>query len=137
MQRHCDNALTVAEHLSGHKEVSWVSYAGLPGDRYHNLAKRYVPNGAGAVLTFGVAGGYDAGVAIVDNVELFSHLANIGDTRSLIIHPASTTHRQVPDELKAAAGAGPDVIRLSVGLEDLDDIVWDLDQALAAAGAAA
>jgi len=133
MQRHCDNALTVAEHLSGHKDITWVSYAGLPGDRYHNLAKRYTPNGAGAVLTFGLAGGYDAGVALVNNVELFSHLANIGDTRSLIIHPASTTHRQVPEEHKAAAGAGPDVVRLSVGLEDPADLIADLDQALAKA----
>jgi O-acetylhomoserine (thiol)-lyase len=133
MQRHCDNALAVAEHLSGHDQVTWVSYAGLPGDRYHNLAKRYSPNGAGAVLTFGLAGGYDAGVTLVNGVELFSHLANIGDTRSLIIHPASTTHRQVPDEHKAAAGAGPDVVRLSVGLEDPADLIADLDQALAKA----
>jgi O-acetylhomoserine (thiol)-lyase len=133
MQRHCDNALAVAEHLSNHDQVTWVSYAGLPGDRYHNLAKRYAPNGAGAVLTFGLAGGYDAGVTLVNNVELFSHLANIGDTRSLIIHPASTTHRQVPDEHKGAAGAGPDVVRLSIGLEDTADLVADLDQALAKA----
>ncbi|MGQ7791506.1 O-acetylhomoserine aminocarboxypropyltransferase [Faunimonas sp. B44] len=133
MQRHCENALAVAEWLSGHPQVTWVSYAGLPGDRYHNLAKRYVPKGAGAVMTFGVRGGYDAGVAIVENVKLFSHLANIGDVRSLIIHPASTTHRQVPDEHKAAAGAGPDVIRLSVGLEDKDDIIADLEQAFASA----
>ncbi len=133
MQRHCENALAVAEWLSEHPQVTWVSYAGLPGDRYHNLAKRYVPKGAGAVMTFGVRGGYDAGVAIVENVKLFSHLANIGDVRSLIIHPASTTHRQVPDEHKASAGAGPDVIRLSVGLEDKDDIIADLEQAFAAA----
>jgi O-acetylhomoserine (thiol)-lyase len=131
MQRHCDNALKVAEHLSNHDQVTWVSYAGLPGDRYHNLAKRYVPKGAGAVLTFGLAGGYDAGVSLVNDVELFSHLANIGDTRSLIIHPASTTHRQVAEEHKAAAGAGPDVVRLSVGLEDTADLIADLDQALA------
>ena len=130
MQRHCDNALAVAEFLADHKDVTWVSYAGLPGDRYHNLAKQYTPRGAGAVLTFGLAGGYDAGVGLVDNVELFSHLANIGDTRSLIIHPASTTHRQVPDEHKVGAGAGPDVVRLSVGLEEPDDLIADLDQAL-------
>ena len=130
MQRHCDNALAVAEFLANHKDVTWVSYAGLPGDRYHNLAKQYTPRGAGAVLTFGLAGGYDAGVGLVDNVELFSHLANIGDTRSLIIHPASTTHRQVPDEHKVGAGAGPDVVRLSVGLEEPDDLIADLDQAL-------
>jgi O-acetylhomoserine (thiol)-lyase len=133
MQRHCDNALAVAEHLSGHKDVTWVSYAGLPGDRYHNLAKQYVPKGAGAVFTFGLAGGYDAGVSLVNGVQLFSHLANLGDTRSLIIHPASTTHRQVPDEHKASAGAGPDVVRLSVGLEDPADLIADLEQALAKA----
>jgi O-acetylhomoserine (thiol)-lyase len=133
MQRHCDNALAVAEWLTQHPEVTWVSYAGLPGDRYHKLAKKYVPKGAGAVLTFGLKGGYEAGVKLVESVELFSHLANIGDTRSLIIHPASTTHRQVPEEHKVAAGAGPDVVRLSVGLEDVEDIVADLDQALAKA----
>ena len=133
MQRHSDNALAVAKWLSEHEEVTWVSYAGLPGDRYHNLAKRYVPKGAGAVLTFGVRGGYDAGIAVVQGVKLFSHLANIGDTRSLIIHPASTTHSQLPDDQRAAAGAGPDVVRLSVGLEDVADIIADLDQALTAA----
>jgi O-acetylhomoserine (thiol)-lyase len=133
MQRHSDNALEVAKWLSDHHGVSWVSYAGLPGDRYHNLAKRYVPRGAGAVLTFGVRGGYDAGIAVVQGVKLFSHLANIGDTRSLIIHPASTTHSQLPDDQRVAAGAGPDVVRLSVGLEDVEDIIADLDQALDAA----
>jgi O-acetylhomoserine (thiol)-lyase len=133
MQRHSDNALAVAKWLSEHEEVTWVSYAGLPGDRYHNLAKRYVPKGAGAVLTFGVRGGHEAGVAIVQGVKLFSHLANIGDTRSLIIHPASTTHSQLSDAEKLQAGAGPDVVRLSVGLEDVGDIIADLDQALSQA----
>jgi O-acetylhomoserine (thiol)-lyase len=132
MQRHSDNALIVAEHLSRHKSVKWVSYAGLAGDRYHDLAKRYCPKGAGAVLTFGLAGGYQAGIALVSNLRLFSHLANVGDTRSLVIHPASTTHRQLSDEQKIIAGAGPDVVRLSVGLEDVADIIADLDQALAA-----
>ena len=135
MQRHSDNALAVAKWLSDHPEVTWVSYAGLAGDRYHNLAKRYVPKGAGAVLTFGVRGGFQAGIAVVENVQLFSHLANIGDTRSLIIHPASTTHSQLSDADRIAAGAGPDVVRLSVGLEDVDDIVADLDQALTKAAA--
>jgi O-acetylhomoserine (thiol)-lyase len=134
MQRHCDNAQTVAEFLAGHPAVDWVEYAGLPGSRYHALAKRYVPRGAGAVFTFGVKGGYDAGVRMVESVELFSHLANIGDARSLIIHPASTTHRQLPPEAQAAAGAGPDVVRLSIGLEDVDDIIADLEQALKRAG---
>jgi O-acetylhomoserine (thiol)-lyase len=133
MQRHCDNAAAVASWLAGHDQVSWVSYPGLPGDRYHNLAKKYVPKGAGAVLTFGLKGGYDAGIRLVSNVRLFSHLANIGDTRSLIIHPASTTHRQLTDAQKTTAGAGPDVVRLSIGIEDRDDIIADLDQALAAA----
>jgi O-acetylhomoserine (thiol)-lyase len=133
MQRHCDNALAIAGWLAGHGQVSWVSYPGLLGDRYHNLAQKYVPKGAGAVLTFGLRGGYDAGVKLVSNVKLFSHLANIGDTRSLIIHPASTTHRQLTDAQKTKAGAGPDVVRLSIGIEDQEDIIADLDQALAAA----
>ena len=130
MQRHCDNALAVAEWLSARPEVAWVSYPGLPGDRYHALAQKYVPKGAGAVFTFGLKGGYDAGVKLVSNVNLFSHLANIGDTRSLIIHPASTTHRQLTDEQRVPAGAGPDVVRLSVGIEDKADIIADLEQAL-------
>ena len=131
MARHSENALAVAKHLQSHDKVAWVSYPGLEGDDYHALAQKYCPNGAGAVFTFGLKGGYDAGVKIVDGVKLFSHLANIGDTRSLIIHPASTTHRQLADDQKIAAGAGPDVVRLSVGIEDVSDIIADLDQALA------
>ena len=115
-----------------HPASRWVSYPGLPGDRYHNLASKYCPKGAGAVFTFGLKGGYDAGVKLVSNVKLFSHLANIGDTRSLIIHPASTTHRQLSDAQKVQAGAGPDVVRLSIGIEDKADIIADLEQALAA-----
>jgi O-acetylhomoserine (thiol)-lyase len=111
--------------------VEWVSYPGLPGDKYQELAKRYVPKGAGAVFTYGLKGGYDAGVKLVSNLKLFSHLANIGDTRSLVIHPASTTHRQLTDEQKTASGAGPQVVRLSIGLEDVEDLIADLDQALA------
>ncbi len=133
MQRHCDNALKVAEWLSGHDKVSWVSYPGLPSDPNHALMKKYSPKGAGAVFTFGLKGGFEAGVRLVEGVELFSHLANIGDTKSLIIHPASTTHRQLSDEQKTAAGAGADVIRLSIGIEDVNDIIADLDQALAKA----
>jgi O-acetylhomoserine (thiol)-lyase len=117
--------------LVDHPSVAWVSYPGLPGDRYHDLAKRYVPRGAGSVFTFGLKGGYETGVKLVSNVRLFSHLANIGDTRSLIIHPASTTHRQLTDTQKVQAGAGPDVVRLSIGLEDKEDIIADLEQALA------
>ena len=132
MQRHCDNAQIVAEWLAGQKGVAWVSYPGLPTDKYHSLAKKYVPKGAGAVFTFGLKGGYEAGVKLVSEVKLFSHLANIGDTRSLIIHPASTTHRQLSDAQKVQAGAGPDVVRLSIGLEDPADIIEDLEQALGA-----
>jgi O-acetylhomoserine (thiol)-lyase len=131
MKKHCKNTLKVAEWLSGHKEVSWVSYAGLPGDRYHKLAKKYCPKGAGAVFTFGLRGGYDAGVKVVSDVKMISHLANIGDVRSLIIHPSSTTHRQLSEQQQIAAGAGPDVVRLSIGIENVGDIIADLEQALA------
>lgn len=130
MQRHCDNALEVAKWLKGHEKVSWVRYSGLEDDPNHALQKRYSPKGAGAVFTFGLAGGYEAGKRFVEALEMFSHLANIGDTRSLVIHPASTTHRQLTPEQQVAAGAGPDVIRLSVGIEDVADIIADLEQAL-------
>ena len=130
MQRHCDNALKVAEWLSQNPKVAWVNYAGLPNNDHHALQKKYSPRGAGAVFTFGLKGGYEAGVKVVSGVKLFSHLANVGDTRSLIIHPASTTHSQLsPDQLKKA-GAGPDVVRLSVGIEDVEDLIADLDQAI-------
>ncbi|MDQ0393792.1 O-acetylhomoserine aminocarboxypropyltransferase [Labrys monachus] len=132
MQRHSDNALAVAKFLADHEQVAWVSYPGLDSDRYNALARKYCPKGAGAVFTFGLKGGHEAGVRVVSNVKLFSHLANVGDTRSLIIHPASTTHRQLSDEQKVTAGAGPDVVRLSVGIEDVKDIIADLDQALSA-----
>jgi len=130
MQKHSDNALKVAEYLSKHPKVAWVRYAGLKTDKYHALQQKYSPKGAGAVFTFGLKGGFDAGVNLVSNVELFSHLANIGDTRSLIIHPASTTHKQLSDEQKIAAGAGPDVVRLSIGIEDVEDIIADLEKGL-------
>ncbi|TXM66139.1 O-acetylhomoserine aminocarboxypropyltransferase [Methylobacterium sp. WL103] len=132
MQRHCDNALAVATHLASHPAVSWVSYPGLEADRYHELAKRYTPHGFGSVFTIGLKGGYDAGVKLVGGLQLFSHVANIGDTRSLVIHPASTTHRQLTDAQKTAAGAGPEVVRLSIGLEDPADLIDDLDGALTA-----
>ena len=137
MDRHCQNALKVAEFLEGHDQVDWVEYAGLPSSRYHEKARKYTPRGAGAVFTIGLKGGYDAGVKMVESVELLSHLANIGDARSLIIHPASTTHRQLSAEELEAAGAGPDVVRLSIGLEDPADVIADLDQALAKTAAAA
>ncbi|MBA4781849.1 MAG: O-acetylhomoserine aminocarboxypropyltransferase [Rhizobiales bacterium] len=130
MQRHCDNAAAVALFLKDHPKVEWVRYAGLADSPYHALARRYMPKGAGAVFTFGLKGGYEAGVKLVSNVEMFSHLANIGDTRSLIIHPASTTHKQLTEAQRNSAGASGDVIRLSVGLEDIEDIIADLDQAI-------
>ncbi|MBT3305887.1 MAG: O-acetylhomoserine/O-acetylserine sulfhydrylase, partial [Alphaproteobacteria bacterium] len=130
MDRHVANAEAVAAFLEGHKAVAWVSYAGLKSSPYHKLAKKYLPKGAGSVFTFGLKGGYEAGIKLVESVNLFSHLANVGDTRSLILHPASTTHRQLTDEQRDAAGAGPDVIRVSIGLETADDLIADLDQGL-------
>ncbi len=131
MDRHVANAQKVAEFLAEHPRVAWVSYAGLKSSPYYELARKYLPKGPGAVFTFGVRGGYEAGTKLVESVKLFSHLANIGDTRSLILHPASTTHRQLSDEQREAAGAGPDVVRLSIGLEAADDLIRDLDEALA------
>jgi O-acetylhomoserine (thiol)-lyase len=131
MDRHVENAQKVAEFLDADKRVAWVSYAGLKSSPYHELATKYLPKGAGAVFTFGVKGGYEAGIRLVEGVRLFSHLANIGDTRSLILHPASTTHRQLSDEERTRAGAGNEVMRLSIGIESAEDIIADLDQALA------
>jgi O-acetylhomoserine (thiol)-lyase len=133
MQRHCDNALAVARWLKTNDKVAWVNYAGLEEDPSYNLHRTYSPKGAGAVFTFGVKGGFETGVALVNGVKLFSHLANVGDVRSLIIHPASTTHRQLEPEQRKIAGAGDDVIRLSIGIESVEDIIADLEQALAAA----
>ena len=130
MQRHCENALKVAEWLSKHPSVEWVNYAGLPKDKHHALQKKYAPKGAGAVFTFGLKGGYDAGVKVVSSVKMLSHVANVGDTRSLIIHPASTTHSQLSPEQLKKAGATPDVVRLSIGIEDVADIIADLEQAI-------
>ncbi|HVV64944.1 MAG TPA: O-acetylhomoserine aminocarboxypropyltransferase [Rhizomicrobium sp.] len=131
MQRHCDNALAVARWLRQHPKVAWVNYAGLEDNPSYTLHRTYCPKGAGSIFTFGVKGGYEAGRTLVNSVRLFSHLANIGDTRSLIIHPASTTHRQLEPEQRAAAGAGDDVVRISIGIESVEDIIADLDQALA------
>jgi O-acetylhomoserine (thiol)-lyase len=130
MDRHCANALAVARWLEGHPKVEWVNYPGLDNNRYHALASKYLPKGAGAVLSFGIKGGTAAGQTFIDSVEFLSHLANIGDAKTLVIHPASTTHRQLSEEQQIAAGVPPDLIRLSVGLETLDDILWDIDQAL-------
>ncbi len=130
MERHCSNALALAQWLKAHPKVGWVSYAGLPDDKYHALAKTYLGGKGGAVFTFGLKDGYDAGVKLVGSLKLFSHLANIGDTRSLVIHPASTTHSQLEGDALVRAGAGPDVVRVSVGIEHIDDIIADMAQAL-------
>jgi O-acetylhomoserine (thiol)-lyase len=135
MARHVANGRAVAEFLAAHPAVAWVSLPSLPGARQADLAAKYLPNGAGSVFTMGLKGGFDVGVRLVESVELWSHLANVGDTRSLILHPASTTHRQLTEEQRIAAGAGPEVIRLSVGIETADDLIADLDQALEAATA--
>jgi O-acetylhomoserine (thiol)-lyase len=130
MDRHCSNAMAVAKFLKGHPKVSWVSYPGLPDSPYNGLAKRYMPKGAGALLAFGIKGGYAAGVKFIESLTFVSHLANIGDVKSLVIHPASTTHRQLDEEQLAKAGVPPDMVRLSIGLESIDDILWDLERAL-------
>ncbi len=130
MARHVANARVVAEFLAGHPAVSWVSFPIFPDNRWTALAEKYVPEGPGAVFTFGLAGGFEAGVKFIESVQLASHLANVGDAKTLGIHPASTTHQQVPVDERAAAGVGEDMIRISVGLEDAADILWDLDQAL-------
>jgi O-acetylhomoserine (thiol)-lyase len=130
MEAHVTNALGLAQHLAAHPAVAWVSYAGLADSPYHGLAQRYMPRGPGAVFSFGIKGGRGSGQTFVESVELASHLANIGDTRTLVIHPASTTHRQLSDEALETAGVRPDLIRVSVGIEDLDDIIWDFERAL-------
>ena len=130
MDRHCDNAMAVAKFLEAHPKVSWVNYPGLPGNQYHALAKRYMPKGAGSLLSFGIQGGYEAGVKFIEALTFVSHLANIGDAKSLVIHPASTTHRQLDEEQQKKAGVPPDMVRLSIGLESIDDILWDLERAL-------
>ncbi|ALC12619.1 O-acetylhomoserine aminocarboxypropyltransferase [Sphingopyxis sp. 113P3] len=130
MERHCSNALALAKWLETHPAVSWVSYAGLGDSPYHELANKYLGGRGGAVFTFGLKGGYDAGVKLVSSVKLFSHLANLGDTRSLIIHPASTTHSQLSEQELLLSGAGPEVVRVSVGIEHIEDIIADLSQAL-------
>jgi O-acetylhomoserine (thiol)-lyase len=130
MDRHVDNARRAARFLDEHKLVKWVKYPSLPASPYHALAEKYLPRGAGSIFSFGIEGGYEAGRKFIDSVQLFSHLANVGDARSLVIHPASTTHQQLSAEEQKAAGVEPDMVRLSIGIEDIDDILWDLDQAL-------
>src|SRR5687768_6237419 len=133
MDRHCANALAVAGFLKDHPRVAWVNYPGLPGDRYFDLSKKYFPKGASGLLNFGVKGGARAGERFIEAAQFMSHLANIGDAKTLVIHPASTTHRQMSEADQAKAGVTPDMVRVSVGIETLDDILWDIDQALAAA----
>jgi len=133
MDRHVSNAMGVAKFLRDHPKVSWVNYPGLADNKYHALAKKYLPRGAGSLLSFGIKGGYEAGVKFIEALTFVSHLANIGDAKSLVIHPASTTHRQLDEEQQKKAGVPPDMVRLSIGLESLDDILWDLDRGLAAA----
>lgn len=132
MDRHVDNALAVAKYLESHDLVEWVRYPSLPSSPYHSIAKKYVPRGAGSVFSFGLRGGYEAGRKFIDNLKLLSHLANVGDARSLVIHPASTTHQQLSADQQKAAGVDPEMVRLSIGLEDVDDVIWDIDQALRA-----
>ena len=132
MERHVENALAVARYLEEHPAVAWVKYAGLSSNPYFSLALKYLPRGAGSILTFGIKGGQAAGVKFIESAEFLSHLANVGDAKTLIIHPASTTHRQLSEEEQIAAGVSPDMIRISVGLETLDDILWDIHQALQA-----
>jgi O-acetylhomoserine (thiol)-lyase len=130
MPRHCESALAVAKHLAQHPRVEWVDYPLLPGNGEEARARRYLPRGAGGILTFGVRGGAAAGERFIESVRFLSHLANVGDAKTLVIHPASTTHRQLDDAEQLAAGVRPEMIRLSIGLETLDDILWDIDQAL-------
>jgi O-acetylhomoserine (thiol)-lyase len=133
MDRHCANARLAAEFLQSHPKVSWVNYPGLDGSPYKELANRYMPKGAGSLIAFGIKGGFDAGVKFIEALTFVSHLANIGDAKSLVIHPASTTHRQLSEEEQRKAGVPPDMVRLSIGLESANDILWDLEQALAKA----
>jgi O-acetylhomoserine (thiol)-lyase len=133
MKQHSENALAVARYLEDHPGVEWVNYPGLPSSKYHSLAKKYLPNGAGSLVTFGIKGGYDSGKKFIDSLELFSLLANIGDAKSLVIHPASTTHQQLSESEQRDTGVTPELVRLSVGIEDITDILEDLGQALEAA----
>jgi len=131
MQAHSKNGMAVAKFLEGHPKVAWVNYPGLESSPYRTLAQKYLPKGCGAILTFGIKGGMEAGKRFIEGLKMFSHLANVGDAKSLVIHPASTTHRQLSEDELKAAGVSADMVRLSVGIEDIEDITWDLDQALA------
>lgn len=130
MERHCENTVAVANYLKTHKKVAWVNYPGLADNKYHSLVKKYLPKGASALMSFGVKGGLANGIKFLDGVQFISHVANIGDAKTLVVHPASTTHRQLTEAQQLAAGVTPDMIRLSIGIEHIDDIIWDIDQAL-------
>lgn len=130
MERHCENALAVAKYLKSHKKVAWVNYPGLEDNKYHPLVKKYLPKGASALMSFGIKGGLSAGIDFLDQIQFISHVANIGDAKTLVVHPASTTHRQLNEADQLAAGVTADMIRLSIGIENIDDIIWDIDQAL-------
>lgn len=130
MDRHCENAMGVAQFLQQHPLIEWVNFAGLADNKYSELAKKYLPKGVGSILSFGIKGGHAAGARFIEGVQFLSHLANVGDAKTLVVHPASTTHRQMSEDEQRAAGIGPEMVRISVGLETLDDILWDLDQAL-------
>jgi O-acetylhomoserine (thiol)-lyase len=132
MEQHSRNALAVAEWLGKNPAVTWVKFPGLKSSPYYALSQKYLPKGQGSIVTFGIKGGLEAGKKLIDNVKIFSHLANLGDAKSLIIHPASTTHQQLSDEQQADAGVSKDLVRISVGIEDVDDLIWDLEQAIRA-----
>ena len=135
MEKHCANSIQLAKHLEEHDLVTWVKHADLPSSPYRSLARKYLPDGQGAIFTFGIKGGREAGRKFIDALEVFSHLANVGDAKSLVIHPATTTHQQLSESDQAAAGITPDMVRLSVGIEDIEDLIWDIDRALAASQA--
>jgi O-acetylhomoserine (thiol)-lyase len=137
MDQHCANALAVAEWLGKQPAINWVKYPGLKSSPYYALSQKYLPKGQGSIVTFGIKGGLEAGKKLIDNAKIFSHLANLGDAKSLIIHPASTTHQQLSDEQQLDAGVTKDLVRISVGIEDVEDLIWDLEQAIAASQAAA
>jgi O-acetylhomoserine (thiol)-lyase len=132
MEAHSRNAAAVAEWLERNPSVSWVKFPGLKSSPYYKMSQKYLPKGQGSIVTFGIKGGLEAGRKLIDACQLFSHLANLGDAKSLIIHPSSTTHQQLSDEQQIEAGVTKDLVRISVGIEDVDDIIWDLDQAIAA-----
>jgi O-acetylhomoserine (thiol)-lyase len=130
VERHVSNTRKIAEFLQGHPLVSWVNYPSLKGNKYYELAEKYLPKGAGSIFTFGVKGGVIEGKKFIESLEIFSHLANVADAKSLVIHPASTTHAQLSEEAQLSAGVTPDMVRLSIGIEDVEDLIADLDQAL-------